>query len=90
MRDPLRRKRLTAELGLSALDSEGPTVPLGFGSPAAIGNLLLEIFSADTHGLSAGALETSAWKITDQVSIFYAGRVVESGTRGDLLRQAVG
>ena len=30
--------------GLSALDSEGPTVPLGFGSPAAIGNLLLERF----------------------------------------------
>jgi NADH-quinone oxidoreductase subunit J len=30
--------------GLSALDSEGPTVPLGFGSPAAIGTLLLERF----------------------------------------------
>ena len=30
--------------GLSSLDSEGPTVPLGFGSPAAIGNLLLERF----------------------------------------------
>ena len=30
--------------GLSALDSEGPTVPAGFGSPAAIGSLLLERF----------------------------------------------
>jgi NADH-quinone oxidoreductase subunit J len=30
--------------GLSALDGEGPTVPGGFGSPEAIGNLLLERF----------------------------------------------
>jgi NADH-quinone oxidoreductase subunit J len=30
--------------GLSALDSEGPTVRQGFGSPEAIGNLLLERF----------------------------------------------
>ena len=30
--------------GLSALDSKGPAVPLGFGSPEAIGNLLLERF----------------------------------------------
>jgi NADH-quinone oxidoreductase subunit J len=30
--------------GLSSLDSEGPTVSLGFGSPAAIGTLLLERF----------------------------------------------
>jgi len=30
--------------GLTAFDSEGPTVPLGFGSPAQIGNLLLERF----------------------------------------------
>jgi NADH:ubiquinone oxidoreductase subunit 6 (subunit J) len=30
--------------GLSALDSEGPTVAAGFGSPAAIGELLLERF----------------------------------------------
>jgi NADH-quinone oxidoreductase subunit J len=28
--------------GLSALDSEGPTLPLGFGTPEQIGNLLLE------------------------------------------------
>ena len=31
-----------------------------FGLSIVIGNLLLEVFSADTHGLSAGALETSA------------------------------
>jgi NADH-quinone oxidoreductase subunit J len=30
--------------GLNALDTEGPTVPAGFGSPAQIGNLLLERF----------------------------------------------
>jgi NADH-quinone oxidoreductase subunit J len=30
--------------GLSSLDSEGPTLPLGFGSPEPIGNLLLERF----------------------------------------------
>lgn len=30
--------------GLSALDSEGPTVHAGFGTPAEIGNLLLERF----------------------------------------------
>ena len=30
--------------GLSALDSEGPTLPLGFGTPEQIGNLLLEHF----------------------------------------------
>jgi NADH:ubiquinone oxidoreductase subunit 6 (subunit J) len=29
---------------LESLDSQGPTVQLGFGSPAAIGNLLLERF----------------------------------------------
>jgi len=30
--------------GLQALDTEGPTVALGFGSPSQIGNLLLERF----------------------------------------------
>ncbi|HKH13514.1 MAG TPA: NADH-quinone oxidoreductase subunit J [Solirubrobacterales bacterium] len=30
--------------GLSALDSDGPTLPLGFGTPTQIGNLLLERF----------------------------------------------
>jgi len=30
--------------GLQALDSEGPTVPLGFGSPSQISSLLLERF----------------------------------------------
>jgi branched-chain amino acid transport system permease protein len=40
-----------------------------FGLSIVIGNLLLETFSADTHGLSAGALETSAWRISDELSI---------------------
>jgi branched-chain amino acid transport system permease protein len=40
-----------------------------FGLSIVIGNLLLEVFSADTHGLSAGALETSAWRISSDLSI---------------------
>jgi branched-chain amino acid transport system permease protein len=40
-----------------------------FGLSIVIGNLLLETFSADTHGLSAGAIETSAWRISDDLSI---------------------
>jgi branched-chain amino acid transport system permease protein len=40
-----------------------------FGLSVVIGNLLLEAFSADTHSLSAGALETAAWKINSEVSI---------------------
>jgi branched-chain amino acid transport system permease protein len=40
-----------------------------FGLSVVIGNLLLEAFSADTHSLSAGALETSAWRINDELSI---------------------
>jgi len=30
--------------GLSALDSDGPTLPAGFGTPTQVGNLLLERF----------------------------------------------
>ena len=30
--------------GLRSLDSEGPTIPLGFGTPGAIGKLMLERF----------------------------------------------
>jgi branched-chain amino acid transport system permease protein len=40
-----------------------------FGLSIVIGNLLLEVFSADTHGLSAGALETSSWRISSDLSI---------------------
>lgn len=40
-----------------------------FGLSVVIGNLLLEIFSADTHSLSAGALTTASWKISSQISI---------------------
>jgi branched-chain amino acid transport system permease protein len=40
-----------------------------FGLSIVIGNLLLETFSADTHGLSAGALETSAWRLSAELSI---------------------
>jgi branched-chain amino acid transport system permease protein len=40
-----------------------------FGLSIVIGNLLLETFSADTHGLSAGAFETSAWRLSAELSI---------------------
>jgi branched-chain amino acid transport system permease protein len=40
-----------------------------FGLSVVIGNALLEIFSADTHSLSAGALTTASWKISSQISI---------------------
>lgn len=40
-----------------------------FGLSVVIGNLLLELFSSDTHSLSAGALETASWKINSQISI---------------------
>ncbi len=47
-----------------------------FGLSVVIGNLLLEGFSADTHGLSAGALETSAWRINDELSISALGTTI--------------
>jgi branched-chain amino acid transport system permease protein len=40
-----------------------------FGLSVVIGNLLLEIFSADTHSLGAGALTTASWRISSQISI---------------------
>jgi branched-chain amino acid transport system permease protein len=47
-----------------------------FGLSVVIGNLLLEAFSSDTHSLSAGALETSAWQINDQISISALGATI--------------
>jgi branched-chain amino acid transport system permease protein len=47
-----------------------------FGLSIVIGNLLLEAFSADTRGLSAGALETSSLQISDQVSISALGATI--------------
>jgi branched-chain amino acid transport system permease protein len=47
-----------------------------FGLSVVIGNLLLELFSSDTRSLSAGALETSSWQITDQVSISALGATI--------------
>jgi hypothetical protein len=38
--------------GLSALDSRGPSVPAGFGSPSQIGQLLLERFLITFEGAS--------------------------------------
>lgn len=47
-----------------------------FGLSVVIGNLLLEIFSADTHSLSAGALTTASWKISSQISISALSTVI--------------
>jgi branched-chain amino acid transport system permease protein len=47
-----------------------------FGLSVVIGNLLLEIFSADTHSLSAGALTTASWKISSQISISALSAVI--------------
>jgi branched-chain amino acid transport system permease protein len=47
-----------------------------FGLSVVIGNLLLEIFSADTHSLSAGALTTASWHISSQLSIPALGVVI--------------
>jgi branched-chain amino acid transport system permease protein len=47
-----------------------------FGLSVVIGNVLLEIFSADTHSLSAGALTTASWKISSQLSISALSAVI--------------
>jgi branched-chain amino acid transport system permease protein len=47
-----------------------------FGLSVVIGNLLLEIFSPDTHSLSAGALTTASWQITGQLSISALGALI--------------
>lgn len=47
-----------------------------FGLSVVIGNLLLEIFSADTHSLSAGSLTTASWRISSQISISALSAVI--------------
>jgi branched-chain amino acid transport system permease protein len=47
-----------------------------FGLSIVIANLLLQIFSADTHSLSAGALTTASWHISSQISISALSAVV--------------
>ncbi len=47
-----------------------------FGLSVVIGNMLLEIFSPDTHSLSAGALTTASWRITSQISISALSAVI--------------
>jgi branched-chain amino acid transport system permease protein len=47
-----------------------------FGLSVVIGNLLLQIFSADTHSLSAGALTTASWQISSQISISALSAVI--------------
>jgi branched-chain amino acid transport system permease protein len=68
-----------------------------FGLSIVIGNLLLETFSADTHGLSAGALETSAWRLSAELSIgalpaliFVVAVLVLGGLQLFLSRTALG
>ncbi len=40
-----------------------------FGLSIVISNLLLELFSSDSHAFSAGGLDTRAWHINSQISI---------------------
>jgi branched-chain amino acid transport system permease protein len=47
-----------------------------FGLSVVIGNALLQIFSADTHSLSAGALTTASWRISSQLSIPALGALI--------------
>jgi branched-chain amino acid transport system permease protein len=47
-----------------------------FGLSVVIGNALLQIFSADTHSLSAGALTTASWRISSQISISALSAVI--------------
>jgi branched-chain amino acid transport system permease protein len=49
----------------------GVLAPLlaSFGLSVVIGNVLLQVFSADTHSLGAGALTTASWRISSQISI---------------------
>jgi len=47
-----------------------------FGLSVVIGNSLLEIFSPDTHSLSAGVLTTASWRISNQLSISALGAVI--------------
>jgi branched-chain amino acid transport system permease protein len=47
-----------------------------FGLSVVIGNALLEIFSPDTHSLSAGALTTASWRISSQLSISALSAVI--------------
>jgi branched-chain amino acid transport system permease protein len=47
-----------------------------FGLSIVIGNVLLEAFSADTHSLSAGALTTASWHISNEISISALSAVI--------------
>ena len=60
--------------GLSSLGDEGPTIPLGFGSPEAIGELLLERFLVVFEAASILLL------IAAVGAIVLAGRRRETGT----------
>jgi branched-chain amino acid transport system permease protein len=44
-----------------------------FGLLIVIQNMLLEVFSSNSRSLDAGALETSSWRINDQVSLSALG-----------------
>ncbi len=56
-------------LNFALEDDPMPTILATFGLSIVIQNLLLEVFSANSMGLDAGAIETQALKITDQISI---------------------
>jgi branched-chain amino acid transport system permease protein len=47
-----------------------------FGLAIVIENLLLQVYSSNSRGLNAGALDTASWKISDQLSIPALGVVI--------------
>jgi branched-chain amino acid transport system permease protein len=61
----LQRVLLNFTLGGGVL----PPILVTFGIAVVVQNLLLDLFSADSRGLDAGALETASVKINDQISV---------------------
>jgi len=70
--------------GLSSLDSEGPTVPLGFGSPEAIGNLMLERFLVVFEAASMPLLVAAVGAV-----VLAGRRVASAGARDEVPHPAL-
>jgi branched-chain amino acid transport system permease protein len=56
-------------LNFALEDDPMPTILATFGLSIVIQNLLLEVFSANSKGLDAGAIEGQTLRITDQIAI---------------------
>lgn len=56
-------------LNFALEDDPMPTILATFGLSIVIQNLLLEVFSADSKGLDAGAIESQALRLSDDIAI---------------------